>query len=269
MAALTLAALALCGTGTAAAAGSAPAAGSGAAGAGAGAGISPLTCTGVLDLTVSFSQPSYSPGQTVTVNVKAVNCTGRTLATHLMPYGRFTDAAGNIAPGCPVIDPNWNPVTFTPNGTYTTSFSYQNLASCQATQFTALNTFYEDGGAQLAASTATVPILPGKPPTGCHVAYTKQAEWSGGFNAAFSITNTGQAADTGWTLTFSFAPGQQIRNAWGAGATQTGQAVTLVNLPWDATVAPGATLDVVGLTGTWTTSDPVPSGFAINGVTCT
>lgn len=262
MAALTMVALVLAGTGTAAAAESAATVGPAASG-------SPAACTGTLDVTVTFSQPGYRSGQTVTVNVNAVNCTGQALTTHIEPYGRFADAAGAIAAGCPVIDPNWTPVTIAPNASYTDSFSYQGFASCQATQFIAYDNFYGADGTLLAPGTGTVPISPAQPPTGCHVAYTKQSEWQGGFTAAISITNTGQVADDGWKLTFIFAIGQQTGNVWGASATQTGQAVTLVNLPWDATIAPGATIDAVGMTGTWTTSDAAPTGFAVNGVACT
>lgn len=262
MAALVLAALVLAGTGTAAAAGSAAAAGPAASG-------SPAACSGALDVTVTFSQPSYRSDQTITVNVNAVNCTGQTLTAHIEPYGRFADAAGAIATGCPVIDPNWNPVTLAPNASYTGSFSYQDIASCQATQFIAYDSFYGADGNLLAPGTGTVPISAAQPPAACHVAYTKQSEWQGGFTAAISITNTGQVADDGWKLTFVFAIGQQAGNVWGASATQTGQAVTLVNLPWDAAIAPGATINAVGMTGTWTTSDTAPTGFALNGVACT
>ena len=151
MAALVLAALVLVGTGTAAAARSAGSAGPAASG-------SPAACSGTLDVTVTFSQPSYRSDQIVTVNVNAVNCTGQTLTTHIEPYGRFADAAGAIATGCPVIDPNWNPVTFAPNASYTGSFSYQDIASCQATQFIAYDSFYGADGNLLAPGIGTVPI---------------------------------------------------------------------------------------------------------------
>lgn len=262
MAALILVAFVLAGTGTAAAAGSAATAGPAASG-------SPAACSGSLDVTVTFSQPSYLSDQTITVNVNAVNCTGQTLTTHIEPYGRFADAAGAIATGCQVIDPTWNPVTFAPNASYTASFSYRDVVGCQATQFIAYDSFYGADGALLAPGTGTVPISPAQPPAACHVTYAKQSEWQGGFTAAISITNTGQVADDGWELTFIFALGQQVGNVWGASATQTGQAVTLANLPWDATIAPGATINAVGMTGTWTTSDSPPTGFAVNGVGCT
>src|SRR5690348_10163072 len=110
-AALVVAAFVLCGTGTAAASSAASPS----------AALAPAACTstGTLAVTQTFSQAGYSPGQTITVTVTAVNCTAQALATHLTPYGRFADASGNLASGCPVIDPLYEAVAFAPNGTYT------------------------------------------------------------------------------------------------------------------------------------------------------
>ncbi|GAA2033805.1 hypothetical protein GCM10009839_37840 [Catenulispora yoronensis] len=254
MAALMLVAFVLCGTGTASAAGPGAAGGSAAAG-----------CTGVLALTQTFSQPSYTPDQAVTVTVTAVNCTDQALSTHLMPYGQFADSTGGRGTGCVVIDPLWLPVTIAANGTYSTSFTYSHFSGCQASQFVAYDNFYDASGALIVAGTASVPIVPA---TACHVSYTNQGEWQGGFTAAISITNTGKIANTAWTLTFAFGGDQKVGSVWGAGATQNGSAVTLSSLAWDSAIAPGQTINFVGLTGTWGTSDLAPSSFALNGVTC-
>lgn len=257
-AALALVALVLSGTGTAAAAG------------GTASGTAAAACTGEIGLTQTFTQTSYTPGQTVTFTLTAVNCTAQTVTTNLIPYGRFLDAANNIAQGCPVIDPIELTVTFAPNATYTNVFSYQVFPTCLAISFQAVDTFYDaTTGAQLAQGTPTVPIIQPKPPVACHVTYTKQSEWQGGFTAAISISNTGLVADNGWKLTFTFGGDQKVGVVWGATASQSGQAVTLANLSWDATIAPGATLTGVGMTGTWTASDAPPSGFTVNGTACT
>jgi hypothetical protein len=261
MAALTLAAIGMCAGGTAAATTATTAAGTAVC---SGAGELPA-----LDVTQAFGQANYNPGQSITVTVTAVNCTGQTLSTHVEPYGRFTNAAGIIAPGCIVIDPTWNPVTFAPNGTYTASFTYPSLTGCTATQFTAVDPFYADGSSTpLNSATASVPINQTTPPVACHVVYTRQSEWQGGFTAAISITNTGQVADNGWTLTYTFGGDQQATNVWGANVTQSGRQVKLTSLAWDASIPAGATLTAVGMNGTWTTSDSGPTGFALNGVPC-
>lgn len=268
MAALMLAALGLCVGGTAAAAATVPA---------QTAATVPATapCSGPgelpeLDVTQTFGQASYKPGESITVTVTAVNCTSQTLSTHIEAYGLFTDGTGNaIAPGCIAIDPLWNPVTFAPNGTYTNSFTYPNITGCTATQFTAVDQFYAAGSSTpINPGTASVPINQTTPPVACHAVYTRQSEWQGGFTAAISITNTGQTPDNGWTLTYTFSGDQQATNVWGASATQTGQQVKLTNLPWDASIPPAATLTSVGMSGTWTTSDAGPTGFALNGVPC-
>jgi endo-1,4-beta-xylanase len=101
----------------------------------------------------------------------------------------------------------------------------------------------------------------------CHVAYVNQNEWAGGVVAAITINNTGTATINGWTLTFTFPGDQKITNAWNVTATQSGQAVTAVNMPYNATIAPGGNT-ALGFQGTWTTNDTSPTVFKINGSTC-
>ncbi len=102
---------------------------------------------------------------------------------------------------------------------------------------------------------------------GCHVVYTKQNEWAGGVVAAVTINNTGTSTINGWTLTFTFPGDQHITNAWNATVTQSGEAVTLVNLSYNATIGPGGNT-VLGFQGTWTSSDASPTSFKVNGSTC-
>jgi endo-1,4-beta-xylanase len=101
----------------------------------------------------------------------------------------------------------------------------------------------------------------------CHVDYAKTSEWAGGFTANVVITNTGTAAISGWTLTFTFPGDQTVTNAWNATTTQTGEAVTATNLSYNTTIAPGANTSF-GFQGTWTSNDTNPSAFALNGTPC-
>ena len=48
----------------------------------------------------------------------------------------------------------------------------------------------------------------------CQVVYSTQSQWSGGFVAAVTITNTGPSAISGWTLTFTFPGDQKITSNW-------------------------------------------------------
>jgi hypothetical protein len=103
---------------------------------------------------------------------------------------------------------------------------------------------------------------------GCQVAYVKQSEWPGGFTAQLTLQNVGTAAWNGWTLTFHFPDANQhVGNAWSANWSQAGTAVTATNLSWNGSVAAGGNTGI-GFNGTWTTADPIPTDFAINGVAC-
>lgn len=103
--------------------------------------------------------------------------------------------------------------------------------------------------------------------TGCSVSYIVQNQWTGGFGANVAITNLGTPL-SGWTLTWTFDAGQKVTQAWNATATQAGSTVSAVDAGWNADIATNATTSF-GFNGTWNGSNPVPTTFALNGVTCT
>ncbi|MFZ1087114.1 MAG: cellulose binding domain-containing protein [Terracidiphilus sp.] len=105
----------------------------------------------------------------------------------------------------------------------------------------------------------------------CHVGYTINGQWPGGFNAGLNIENTGTTAISNWTLTWSFANGQTIPagSLWNGNVTQSGANVTVTNESWNGSIAAGATLTGVGFNGTWNgATNAVPTNFAINGTAC-
>jgi hypothetical protein len=103
----------------------------------------------------------------------------------------------------------------------------------------------------------------------CKVQYTVTNQWPGGFGANLAITNTGTTTINGWTLQFSFANGQTITQLWNGSYTQSGSTVTITNLSYNATLAPGTTLSSTpGFNGAWTGSNSSPTSFKLNGVTC-
>jgi len=105
------------------------------------------------------------------------------------------------------------------------------------------------------------------PAVACHVTYTKQSEWRGGFVAEATIGNIGTKAVNGWTLTFGYPGDQQITKAWNAQVTQNGTAVTAKNLSYDGVIKPGSHVSF-GIKGTWDASDAPPTSFAVNSVAC-
>ena len=104
------------------------------------------------------------------------------------------------------------------------------------------------------------------PPASCRVAYAASS-WGTGFTAGVRITNTGTSPLT-WTLGFAFASGQRVTQGWSATWTQTGSAVTATGMPWNATLAPGASTDI-GFNGSHSGTNPSPTAFAVNGAPCT
>jgi hypothetical protein len=102
----------------------------------------------------------------------------------------------------------------------------------------------------------------------CQVSYAKTSEWSGGFTANVTVSNTGTSAISGWTLAFSFPGDQKITSAWNATVTQSGTAVSAVNAAYNGTIAAGGNTSF-GFQGTWNSNDSSPTGFTLNGTPCT
>ncbi|QKW22379.1 cellulose binding domain-containing protein [Kitasatospora sp. NA04385] len=99
----------------------------------------------------------------------------------------------------------------------------------------------------------------------CRVSWVGN-EWTGGFTAQVTVTNTGAAVGS-WKLSWTFAAGQQVTSGWNAQLSQSGTAVTASSLSYNGTVASGSSVSF-GLQGTWSGSDPAPADFAFNGASC-
>jgi endo-1,4-beta-xylanase len=101
----------------------------------------------------------------------------------------------------------------------------------------------------------------------CHVTYTKNSEWAGGFTAQVAIQNTGTTTINGWSLTFTFPGDQKITSNFNGGFSQTGEKATLTNASYNGTITAGASI-TDGFQGTWTSNDTNPTGFSVNGTAC-
>ena len=102
---------------------------------------------------------------------------------------------------------------------------------------------------------------------GCQVSYSVSSQWQGGFGASVTITNLGSAISS-WNLTWSFSAGQTITQLWNGSYTQSGGNVTVANASYNGSIATGGNT-AFGFNGTWTTANPTPTDFALNGTTCT
>ncbi|MFI5837477.1 non-reducing end alpha-L-arabinofuranosidase family hydrolase, partial [Micromonospora sp. NPDC051300] len=132
----------------------------------------------------------------------------------------------------------------------------------------AANVGLVSAGVALLATTGVVAALPaGAAAAGCSVRYTVSSQWGGGFGAEVAVTNLGDPLSS-WTLTWSYAAGQTVTQAWNATVTQSGAAVTARNVSYNGSVPTNGTTSF-GFNGAWTSSNPAPTSFALNGVTCT
>lgn len=129
--------------------------------------------------------------------------------------------------------------------------------------------------ALLAGMTAALTVVgislitahPAAAATGCRVTYAISSQWPGGFGANVSVTNLGDPV-TAWTVVWSYATGQQVTQAWNATVTQSGTQVTARNVSYNGSLATNGSASF-GFNGSWTTSNPIPASFTLNGVACT
>jgi hypothetical protein len=103
--------------------------------------------------------------------------------------------------------------------------------------------------------------------SGCQVTYAVASQWQGGFSANVSVTNLGDPV-TSWALKWSYTAGQTVTQAWNATVTQSGSQVTATNVSYNGAIATGGSASF-GFNGSWTSSNPEPASFTLNGTTCT
>ncbi|WP_410595016.1 cellulose binding domain-containing protein [Amycolatopsis sp. lyj-23] len=113
-------------------------------------------------------------------------------------------------------------------------------------------------------TTTTTPVPSGS----CTEAYTVTNQWQGGFQASVKVGNTGAAAVTGWTVTWTFADGQKVTQAWNAQVTQSGAAVTAADAGWNRTIPAGGSAEF-GFTGSSGMVNSRPNSISLNGRACT
>ncbi|MGW3898710.1 non-reducing end alpha-L-arabinofuranosidase family hydrolase [Micromonospora profundi] len=132
----------------------------------------------------------------------------------------------------------------------------------------ATNVGLASAGVALLVSATVVAAMPaGAAAAGCSVDYAVPSQWQGGFGANVTITNLGDPVSS-WTLTWSFDAGQTVTQSWNTSLTQSGAAVTARNVSYNGSIPTNGSTSF-GFNGSWTSSNPVPSSFALNGVTCT
>ena len=119
----------------------------------------------------------------------------------------------------------------------------------------------------IATAAGVVTALPASAAAGCTVTYQVSSSWPGGFGANVTINNLGDAIGS-WTLVWSFGAGQTVTQAWNTTLTQSGSTVTAKNVSYNGSIATNGTASF-GFNGSWTGTNPAPTGFSLNGTACT
>jgi hypothetical protein len=117
----------------------------------------------------------------------------------------------------------------------------------------------------LAAGAGVVTTMPAAQAAApCRVDYTAN-QWTGGFTATVKLTVA--EARSSWTLTWTYTGGQRVTSAWSSQTTQSGDVVTARNAAWNGSVPAGGSVEF-GLQGTYSSGNPTPTDFALDGVAC-
>jgi mannan endo-1,4-beta-mannosidase len=98
-------------------------------------------------------------------------------------------------------------------------------------------------GGSTSPPTTTPPTTPPTttPPagSGCTAAYSIVGQWTGGFQGEVRVT-AGGAAVRSWAVTWTYANGQTVTQAWNATVTSSGSSVTARNVSYNGSLAAGA-----------------------------
>lgn len=106
------------------------------------------------------------------------------------------------------------------------------------------------------------------PPTSCRVSYSIFDQWSTGFDARITITNTGSVPLNNWALRWIYANGQEIQLAWDSVNEQNGARTMLTNAGWNPVINPGGSASF-GFISSWNgVRNDRPAKFTINTTQC-
>ena len=110
-------------------------------------------------------------------------------------------------------------------------------------------------------SSTTTTTTGGGGSAGCSATYTVANSWPGGFQGDVKVT-AGSAAIKSWKVTWTYANGQTVTQAWNATVTSSGSTVTATNVSYNGSLAAAASTSF-GFLGSYTGTNSVPA------VTCT
>nr|WP_255500575.1 CotH kinase family protein [Micromonospora sp. Llam0] len=105
-------------------------------------------------------------------------------------------------------------------------------------------------------TTAPPPTTP-PPGAGCTATYSVTSQWPGGFQGEVRVT-AGSAPISNWTVSWTFANGQTVSQAWNATVTSQGASVTARNVAYNGALGAGASTSF-GFLGSWNGTNSTPA----------
>ncbi|MEU7907908.1 cellulose binding domain-containing protein [Actinoplanes sp. NPDC049118] len=118
------------------------------------------------------------------------------------------------------------------------------------------------GGGAVAAVAATAPA--GPVGGGLTATFSTDSEWDSGYQARYTIKNTGSTAVSGWKLAFGLPSGAKLGSFWDADITTSGPTSVAANRGYNATIPAGASTEF----GFIVAGRGAPTSCTINGVSC-
>jgi endoglucanase len=119
------------------------------------------------------------------------------------------------------------------------------------------------GALGLAAAGAAGAASAGAQTASCGATYSVVTDWGTGFEINLNITNTGSAAITGWTVSWTYSGNQTLSSGWDGTWTQSGETVAVTNASYNGDLAAGASTSA-GANFTYSGTNAAPTS-----VTCT
>jgi hypothetical protein len=119
---------------------------------------------------------------------------------------------------------------------YTTSTGSSSSPSASASASSSASSS-PSASASASASASPSSSASGSSGAACTVSTSVTSSWTGGYQLAFTVTNSGTVATSNWTVGFSFAGAQTVANSWNAAVTQSGQKVTAASVSYNGALA--------------------------------
>lgn len=93
-------------------------------------------------------------------------------------------------------------------------------------------------------------------------------DWGSGATVNVTVKNNSMNTINGWTVKWAFPGNQKIVNMWNGTYTQSGTAVTVKNMDYNAIIPAGGSI-TFGFNISYSGSNVKPNTFTLNGTTCT